>query len=80
MSYPAVTKIFKATIIPKYATKFVIQLNSEQFLWFYRINLFDFLNIFADFIWFDMTQRFATDDSIALNRLALGGLYLGGGS
>lgn len=46
----------------------------------YRINLFDFFNIFADFIRVNVTQRFATDDSIALNLIALGGLYLGGGS
>lgn len=57
--------------MPKYATKFIIPLNLEQFLWFYRINLFDFLNKFADFIRFDITQRLTTDNSIAVNRIFL---------
>jgi hypothetical protein len=36
--------------------------------------------LFTDFIQLDITQRFATDNSIAVNRISLGVRYLGGGS
>ena len=50
------------------------------FLWFYWISWFNFLNIFTDFIQLDITQWFATDNSIAVNRISLEVRYLGGGS